>query len=775
MKRPLILIAAFYILALTLSVVSNAIITIIGSLIIIILSIFLYKLYYRKWLLLLPIIFFLAYISMNIALENHYIHIDSIINGKTKCDIIGKIKDYETTNDGYTGIITIKELKIKQKVFHNPIVVKFHFKTKKKIILDQIVKFKGTIYTFKKATNDGQWNEKLYYKIRGIDYRCFSQDIILNNNKTNKILQEIKTFKYNLKDNYNKLLPNKEAGIINAMILGDRSGLDNDVKDIFGKSGILHILAISGLHIMILGFSLFKILKKIINIKVSTIISIIILISYCYLTGSSISTQRAVIMMVIMLLSYLLGKSYDIISAAALSALIVLIKNPLYILDVGFLLSYSAVFGIVYITPYIELIFPKKNRLSKALSTSIAAYLSTLPIITYFFYEIPVYGILVNVLIVPLLYIVVILSILSGLLSFINLILGKLFIGCTFFILKIYEIICMVVMKLPNHTLTIGHNAYKVIVLIYLVIGCIILIYKNRFSYNVCVEKSKEYLYKYLIIFFMIIISTYFIYKKEWSSKLSITFLDVGQGDSIFIQAPNNMTYLIDGGGQKGFLVGENILVPYFKYNAITIIDYMFLTHSDLDHISGLLEIINYDNIKVKHLVIPKTTKHDELFLQLVEKAHNKNIPVIELEAGDYLNNDILTIKCLHPDESTYVEKNNDYSLVLSVLYKTFKTLLSGDIEKQQEMTILDKLSQHQILKSPHHGSKSSSSKAFIKKINPQVIVISSGKNNQYGHPHKEVLLRYKQEGIKVYNTANTGAITIKTNGNDISIITNYK
>jgi competence protein ComEC len=787
MKRPLVLCFVVYLVGMLLGfnnihMLSIFLLVLTMSFI----SFHLYKTYKRKWVIVLPFICFFSYMTTIQVLKPSHPNLDTRFDEKIKVDFTGIVEDYDYVEDKIYATVRVDELTIKDFVYASPLRIILTIQDPLEIQIRDTIKGTGTLYKFQEPRNDGAWNESLYYKIRRYDYKVYAQEAMITNRQRTIIRQPIKDFSERMKNNFYYILPDQEAGIVIAMVLGDRNGLNERIKDLFQKSGMIHILAISGLHISLLGISLFFLLKRChMPIKWSAVLSVLFLIIYAYMTGSSISTVRAVMMVSIVLGGYIVGRSYDIFSALVCAALSLLSINPLYLLDTGFQLSFSAVLGITLLTPCLENIMNKKKeektkgiimlrKIRTPLCVSIAAYISTAPIIAFYYYELPMFSVFVNLLVVPLLSILVPLAVASGLLGFINIFLSKMVVGLVFFILKIYEKIGELVELLPYHSILIGRPSWFAMGMF-----CSILLYFITFS------KIKDWIkilnkqlrgkwtinYKwvhYTVVGFLSFLI--FVNVLKVDRNLVLTFLDVGQGDAIYMKAPNGVSFLIDGGGSRYENIGTRRLLPFLKYHGVKKVDYMFFTHGDADHVLGLLELFDY--IEVGHLFLPYVEEEDELYSQMVQAAIENNVPMTILSKGSNLQLGALNLECLHPQKNMLVKNKNDYSLVLSLTYGHFSALLTGDIEKEQEFLISEEVEAYQMIKVPHHGSKTSSTDILLKKVQPKIAIISSGKNNSYGHPHEEVIDRYKSYDTIIYNTANDGAIRITTDGQVFQIST---
>lgn len=748
-----------------------------------------------SFLVFLPIFLFLGYTVMKQALLTHEMdgYFDDVISG----EIIGKVKNIENKEDYQLLIlekcvISLNSLDILEKgsfrgsnemqktrpvnFFSNGIKVYNNSPVNFKI--GNTISINGDIIKFQKATNPGQFDEYQYNKILKYDYKVYCDSLDIINNEYSLYRDSIYRLKERIFDVYDLLLPSKNSGVLSAMILGDKTTLDSDIKELYQTHGISHILAISGLHVSLIGLTLYNILRRLrLNTSLSSIISIIFIYSYGVLTNFSVSTTRAIIMLFTLLISKIIGRTYDILSAACLSGLLILINNPLQIYSTGFLLSFGAILGIALIYPIISNGLKINNKLLRNLFDNLLVSLSvqimTLPILLYFFFEISTYSILFNIILLPFVSVIIILAIIAGIIGTLYLPLASFFLGGAYYILNFYEWILSIANYFPLHTLMIGQLSNKIIVIYYLILLlCVLLNYWRRTSY------SGFLLFVLLIIFI-----------PTRKSSLEVSFLDLGQGDGIFIESPSKTTYLIDGGSTSVKQVGKYRIIPFLKSKGIRSLDYVFISHFDEDHINGIFEIMdqmdvkgNSGNIGIKTLVLPNvfdqsSSLEDEMYLTCIKTAKEKGINVVYMEEGDYIIDGDLVIECLHPLGELYYFEKNASSLVISVNYIEFDMLLTGDLEgigedrlnevlntgKSEDET--NKYTSFDILKVAHHGSKKSTFDPFLNIVRPKYSVISAGKDNSYGHPHEELLLRLENVGSKIYTTINDGAITVYSDG----------
>ncbi|SFR86176.1 competence protein ComEC [Anaeromicropila populeti] len=653
----------------------------------------------------------------------------------------------------------------------------------------------GTVSCFQPPNNAGQFNEKEYYLGINILYQLSAKKIMVTSNSQtieNKFLFPLKT---KLKNSYYNVLPEGDAAMITAMVLGEKGEMNAEIKELYQKAGIAHILAISGLHISVLCLFFFQLLKKAgLHHFYASGACILLVYLYGILTGFGVSVIRSVIMMIAMMVGGIIGRTYDSKSAAALSGLLILLDKPLQLFQCGFLLSYTALLGILYIYPVLSELFEElvKEQLRKRKETGIAEggglqkclwnfchwialgvlmgfsiQMATLPVILWFFYEFPPFSPFLNLLVLPFTTVLILLAFLAGILGLFWLPAGTFFAGSIHAILSFYELLCQLSRKIPYSTIIIGRPDGILIVLYY---GTILLFLlgtsRKLMKFLKSTALEKWYRRQYGICFLLLL---GIIFVKIPKEDLSVTFLDVGQGDCICIENREGEAILVDGGSTSVQKVGAYRMLPFLKWNGISRIAYCMVSHMDTDHIGGVREILEESienpngTVRIENLVMPDTNLRDEVFYELVNLAEQAGTKVIYMGRGSTLSIGNLKLECLHPYFSFPAQSSNAYSMVLSLRYNGFSLLLTGDLEEQGEQVLLDSgiLSSYDVLKIAHHGSKFSTSEAFLKQIHPSCAVISCGEKNSYGHPHKELLNRLEQERIKTYLTMQSGAVAI--------------
>lgn len=663
--------------------------------------------------------------------------------------------------------------------------------------IGNIIKVRGKLRQFEEAANKGNFDSRKYYLSLGFYGKIEAGTIEVINSEYSGIRQGLYELRMEIIERLEKLcsdnkgifsIINNKNGIIGAIILGDKTDLDSDIKELYSVSGIAHILAISGLHISFIGMVIYRLLRRRFRFLFSAAVSIPVVLSFGIMSGFGISTIRAIIMFILKIIGEVLGRKYDAITAISLAGLVLLVQNPFVVCNSGFQMSFGAIIAIVLILPIVEEILNTDNKIIKVLSANFTISLVMNPILAWNYYELPTFSFLLNIVVVPLMSVVIVSSIVGIFCSCIMFGFGKvvIFPGCG--ILELYTFLCNIINKSSVASIVVGQPKVTIIIVYYAILLVVLFGLKNIRTKYTRAEKERNIIKKEtglvlekkakkerrikgqnvklrlacIVGFLLLNCLIYYIPNPGFY----ITFINVGQGDGILIHGDNGTKVMVDGGSTSEKQVAKNCIVPYLKAEGIGTIDYSIITHTDKDHISGILEILENNNsnrIRIKNLVMPDINMKDDTYNELIEKAKLKKINVLYIKKGDTLSLGKTKIKCIYPETTTTASDKNDYCTVLSVKNKTSKILLTGDISKEIEEKIKDDIEEnYTVLKVAHHGSNYSSSEKFLKKVNPKYSIISVGKNNSYGHPGNETMERLRKQGGVIYRTDEKGGITIR-------------
>ncbi|WP_029320600.1 DNA internalization-related competence protein ComEC/Rec2 [Butyrivibrio sp. AE3004] len=654
-----------------------------------------------------------------------------------------------------------------------------------KLPLGCTVKVRGKVRNFSGSRNPGEFDSYNYYRILKIKYSLTDTEVLGIGGKEDYLLEKLFDAKMYFEGILDSTLSCEDAGVMKAVLLGDKNGLDEDIKDSFKRNGIIHIMAVSGLHISIIGMTLYKLLRKAgSGIAPAAVPAIIVMYIYGVMCGMSTSAFRAIIMFMVHLGADIIGRTYDMLSALALSGIMLLCSQPLYIMHSGFLMSFGAVIAIGYVLPAMPEVV-REGRL-KIISASLSIMLVTLPINMSFYYTFPIYSVVLNVFILPLMSVLLLLGILCVFMGAFFIPLGSVLgIGCHL-IIRWFIVCCDAGNLLPGNTWYAGHAKIWQ-VLVYMLFLTVFVVLKSREvqlflkARGAKEEKIRQIIrvrYAFLAIGLLVLCV-------RIRPNLRITTLDVGQGDGIVIET-KTANYLIDGGSTSKKKLAKYQIIPFLSYNGIGKLDAVIMTHEDEDHISGIIELIDEmkksrGSVQIANLVLPEIDESAKGsgYRELVKKAVENDISVSYIGRDDMLWNRDIEIYCLGPRKNMLTDKPNAYSTVLYIKKGGFSGLFTGDVDGEGQEELRNYIKENRkefenltLLKVAHHGSRYTTDEEFLKLIKPKVALISCGINNRYNHPHKEVIERLEKIGAKIYITAEKGAITASVGENDIKIKT---
>ncbi len=623
----------------------------------------------------------------------------------------------------------------------------------------------------------------------GFDYRsyCLSKGVcgifhakeVLTGTGAWKLREGIRQMGLCLERKLEQLAEGDDLGILKAVLLGKKTEMNEQVYDLYRKNGISHILAISGLHVSVIGMGIWKGLRKLgLGYGEAGLLAFGLLSGYGAMTGFGPSVVRAVFMMGISFLASVCGRTYDLPSAMCIPALGLLLWRPYLLTQASFQLSFLAV-GAMFLPGNALAEHWKLQGIKQNIWISLSLQMVTLPVVLAHSYEIPVFGVLLNLIVVPLMAYVLVSGLLGVAVGFISAELGVLCLGGAHWILTLYRSLCHGIQNIPGATMILGRPDPWELVLYYSTLG-----FGIRFARKARRGWPVWWLVAILVLF------------PQTESGLSVTFLDVGQGDGIYLEA-DGKTMLVDCGSSQEKDLGTDVLIPFFKSQGISRLDTIVVTHGDQDHVSGIEELLVKEDsgIDVERLILPCTGSTDPMCLRLEKLALDRGMAVFYCGAGDSLDGllvEKVELECMNPawgqgtekiagkgagvgnlgagkemEETTGETDRNDNSLVLQLTYGDFSMLLAGDIGAEVEKELMERelLAPVTVLKAAHHGSAGSSSREFLEIVQPAYVIFSYGEGNSYGHPAPKVIDNCKEIGAKIYETAEAGAIRLWTDG----------
>ena len=703
----------------------------------------------------------------------------------------------------------------------------------KKLLAGSLILVSGKLEEVPEPGNPGEFDSRQYYACRHIYYVMKKGKVEKQSRNHSAYGQFLIGMKQKFAGILEKVCGN-EAGAFEAIVLGDKSNLDVELKMRYQMAGIIHILAISGLHISLLGMGLYNILKKIgLGIRPAGLLALVIMLQYGLMTGGTVSTMRAVCMFLLSVGAKIAGRIYDMPTGMAASAILILVENPAYLLDGGFLMSFGSVIGIGCVWPLITEVMDREEKsqwktedkgvrvllestgksLWKSFLASGTVLLTTLPVVLWFYGEVSVLGIFLNLLVLPTVGVVLgsgtagaLMGLFSDRGAFLTVIPGRI-------ILKGYEFLAALAGKLPFCTWVGGKPQVWQIVGYYVILAVAVWIYRR--AAQVCVDNDSFWLWK----------RGFDLYKKKISGKrvqilqksgvnkchkrykrqnqckeavmkirgirgicvvtvclgilligykpredFRIACLDVGQGDGIVIEIENQWNILIDGGSTNKSALGQYQLLPYLKSRGISRLDGIYISHTDEDHISGVRQLLEYIGkgltvLRVEKLILPdwQNVQDNKNYQELIQLAEAAGTRVLYAKADDRVRYGQISLEVLWPLLGATGTEVNEDAMVMEMTSGDFKGIFTGDIGKETEEKLLQNgwLENVDFLKVAHHGSKYSTGQEFLDIVRPELAVISCSSTNTYGHPSPDTLRRLKNSGSKVLITKDAGAVMI--------------
>lgn len=609
---------------------------------------------------------------------------------------------------------------------------------------------RGTYAAFTRAGNPGEFDERLYYQSRGIDGKMFAESVTVTDRRCDRLRNALFMLRQQAAEHLFAAMREDDAGMLCAMLLGEKAYLPEEEKEMYQRTGIGHMLVISGLHISLLAAGLFYFLRSyVMPMKGAVIVTIAFLFLYGQFTGFQVAAVRAVLMVSCSLFARYAGRSYDPLSALSLSGIVTIALEPAQLFQCGFLLSYTAIGGVLLFAPVMEK-SRNRSKLWQSVFFSASVFAVTMPVMLWFYYEICPYSVLANVLVLPFLSLLVGIGAAGCIVSFFWPPGGAFLLTSAHYILEFYEFVCRVILSLPFSRVVTGRPPVWCLVAYYVVLVLAVRLYLKW--------DERRWFYAGAALLFLLCLSfrprMVFLY----------TQLDVGQGDCACLFY-GDTTILIDGGSSSEKEIGNYTIQKFLKYYGRTRIDFVFLSHSDADHTNGVEELAaNQDKwgIEVGGVVMPEIGKKDERYESLVSLFSKWKTPVYTMEKGERFCLGELSLECLHPFPDYEWKSENDYSLTLDISYRNIRILSMGDLEEEGEQTLERVKGPYDLLKVGHHGSKTSSSPGFLHEAAPRHAVISAGRDNRYGHPAPVTIEKLEQEGACIWSTMEQGAVFLR-------------
>ena len=639
------------------------------------------------------------------------------------------------------------------------------------------IRIRGKLRLYRRPSNDGQFDAFLYYgQIRGYLFSLTDAKILAYTANKDLLASSLYTARSALSsaldDIYGEDYTDR-ASAMKTMLLGQSGLMEREMKEQYQAAGIIHVLCISGIHLSLIGTGILLILRKAgVPLPAASAVSVLILCLYGLMTGMHTSCFRALVMFGFQASAKALGRTSDTLTSLSVAAVLLLIEQPAYLYHSGFLFSFAAVIAMGAVSPAFD------RRAAPFMIT-----ICTLPVHLSFYYTFPLYSVLLNLIVISLTPALIA----GGLLSLIPYLLaavlpfhvpivshvlmmaarGAALVPSA--ILWLFDGLCDIIQKLPFSTIIAGRPALWLVAVYYLLIALAVAVGASE---RVKIRRPAV-LQSSLVISAVILLFTV-----RYRAPLSLYMWDVGQGDGLCLMthgSSGDHCVLIDGGSSTRQGIGRYIEIPFLKYHGVSSVDLCILTHDDMDHCSGLLELIEQHGeaggIRIGEIAMPSVSEEvkGKLYKRIEEAARSRGIPILYLHRGMEIRCGEMRLNCVHPGQNASYSDANEYSAVMMLSYRNFSALLTGDLEGEGEADLLYYLGKNKLradlLKVSHHGSGGATSQAFLDQFDAETALISCGKDNTYGHPSPETIRRLEMDHMEIFDTRFCGQISILTDG----------
>ncbi|HOI73583.1 MAG TPA: ComEC/Rec2 family competence protein [Syntrophales bacterium] len=681
--------------------------------------------------------------------------------------------------------------------------------------------------------NPGGFDAERYLRLQGIRLRASLADpsavILIRKDTGNPARAGLESFREGLKRFIYGHAPSPEREVIQSVILGDAKEIPESVTEDFNRTGTSHIIAISGFNIGIIAAFFFFLFRAALSRSETILLAspvrplamalaVIPVLAFTLVAGAGISVLRAAIMVLALMAALLIGRERDLYNVLALAAIAILMVSPGSLFDVSFQLSFAAVASLLFVAPRLALWIPRPDpeqgsptvRLfRKALHqaalfvvVTLAATLGTLPLVAFHFNRVSLIALAANLLVVPILGLLAIplctLLILAWLFSDG---LASILTSAAALLVKVSLDLLSSLASLPWASLYVPTPGVLQVAVFYILLVASVLCIEvlaerrergSRITTGDPEDRRNRPFAPFAwiagaCILFLVLQSTYLLLADRRPETLRVTAVDVGQGSATLLRLPRGSRVLVDGGGVHGisrFDIGEQVLAPFLWHERILRIDTVVLSHPHPDHMGGLPFVLK--NFQVGEFWTTAETASSPEFLPIRRILEDRGIVLRTVgTASEAAVLDGVRIEFLHPTpripkpaagESDYGDAN-DSSLVLRLTMGEVGVLIPGDISGnvEEELVRSGRDLSASILLAPHHGARSSGMLPFLRHVRPRLVIVSSGRDNLFGHPHPDLLARCRAVGAAVYRTDRSGAVTVTTDGRKIEVDTFLK
>ncbi len=666
------------------------------------------------------------------------------------------------------------------------------------------VLFPAKLRPFKNFNNPGGYDQVASAALQGLCCAASVSDartiVPLGRGSLGFPAQMLEALRERIRGFYRERLDPQNRALFQALILGEPHGISWEWRDLFTVTGLGHVLAVSGLHVGLVAGVIFTMIKSLLALsyrlthttdirKVAAVCTMFPVVAYALVAGFHVSSQRAMIMVLVYLFSLVLGREKEIWSSLCLAALIVLAMDPHALFTPSFHLSFGAVVGLLWLAPRIYgwvhgtvvKSLPKGTKTGwfiryalGLLSATFSVTLFLLPIIVHYFHRVSLVSLPANLIVVPILGLWVLpLGLLASFSLALSPSLAAVFLRAGAWGLDAMRLFIDFWAGFPWAEIWVFTPTLLEMGLFYALMTCLLFWKRRRWA-------------KGGLLLLLAILAgdiSYWVHRTHFNTSLRVTFLDVGQGSSALIQFPGKERMLVDGGGSRreGFDMGRMVIAPFLLAHKIRSVDYLVMSHPEADHMDGLLFIA--ERFGPKELWYNGDHSSAEAFGKLMATVWKKGIRLClpsDLKRGRTISG--VRTDVLHPETdgmpaAISVKKVNwnARSLVLKLTHGRISFILPGDLEKEGEASVVARAGSQlksDVLLVPHHGSGRSCSKAFLEQVAPRFCVISSRGGTSQGFPHPETLQRLTEAHCTVLRTDQVGAVSFTSQRDEIRVRT---
>jgi competence protein ComEC len=698
-------------------------------------------------------------------------------------------------------IVEGHQLKIREKVW---VTI---FKNPPNLSPGTKIRFPARLRSFQNFNNPGRYNYELAMHLRGLSCAASISDgryvVFMGRGELGFPGGFLETIRRPIRTFFMEKLSIMNGDLLRAMILGEKQNIPPQLRESISIAGLGHILAVSGLHIGLVSWLVFVLSKGILSLsyrltlkrdirRIAAVITCVPVVFYTAMTGFQVSSQRAMVMVLTYLVSIILRRDKEVWSTLALAALIILCLDPHALFSLSFQLSFGALIGILWLAPPLHQVFLKPwpeetgseslgyrfyTYVAGLISVTLSAMMFLIPIISFYFHRISLVSLPANLMAVPILGLWILpWGLLSAIILPFSLPVANTALLITECGLECFMAIVDFWSAIPWASIWVITPSLFEMVIFY---GLLL------FVFFTLKDRSRTWAKMGLLIFISLMLFDMgcWVYETSLNNRLRVTYMDVGNGNAAIIQFPGNKRMLIDGGGFSSdhFDVGRMVVATTLWKLKLKRVDYLVLTHPQSDHMNGLRFIAKH--FQPEEFWFNGQRVETPSFKELMNIIQQKGIKVFR--PGDLVGEKTISgvkIEVLHPQDDAQGGKRpyssamlNNQSLVLKLSYGETALLFPGDLEKEGEEAVVANAGRRlksDILLAPHHGSRTSCSVPFLKKVMPKVCIISSRSDSYLGFPHPETLETLQDTGCRILRIDQVGSVSLSIGPDGLRINT---